>query len=379
MQARPEARPTSGPRVLRKAPFPARWKRRTDSARPTSCNNLRVISVVVPIHNEEEVFPVLLDRLRRAAEQWGDDWEAIFVDDGSTDRSLPLMMDAAREDAHVRVVKLSRNFGHQAAISAGLEQARGKVVAVMDGDLQDPPEELARFLAKWREGYEVVYGVRRGRKEGVLLRGAYAMFYRALHLVSDIDIPVDSGDFGVMDRKVVDALRFQFPEQIRFVRGLRAYAGFRQIGLEYERQQRAAGTASYTFGSLFKLAIDGFLGFSMVPLRLASILGFFIAIPSFILGAYLLLNRATGLILFGYPKKTMPGVATLGVGLFFLSGLILIILGIMGEYLGRIYLEVKRRPLYIVDYVFASRNESNAITSSATPAMTAPTTSDAGR
>jgi glycosyltransferase involved in cell wall biosynthesis len=338
-----------------------------------------VISVVVPIHNEEEVFPALLDRLCRAAEHWEDDWEAIFVDDGSTDRSLLLMMNAARDDARVRVVKLSRNFGHQAAISAGLEQARGNVVAVMDGDLQDPPEELARFLAKWREGYEVVYGVRRGRKEGLFLRGAYAMFYRALHLVSDIDIPVDSGDFGVMDRKVVDALRFQFPEQIRFVRGLRAYAGFRQIGLEYERQQRAAGTASYTFASLFKLAIDGFLGFSMVPLRLASILGFFIAIPSFLLGAYLLVNRATGLILFGYPKKTMPGVATLGVGLFFLSGLILIILGIMGEYLGRIYLEVKRRPLYIVDYVFAARSESNAIASSATPAMTAPTTSDAGR
>ena len=319
-----------------------------------------MISVVIPVHNEEEVFPLLLERIRGAAAAWGDDYELLFVDDGSSDSSLALMMNAAREDARIRVVKLSRNFGHQAAISAGLQQARGDVVAVMDGDLQDPPEELARFLAKWREGFEVVYGIRRGRKEGFILRGAYAMFYRALRLVSDIEIPLDSGDFGVMDRKVVDALKFQFPEQIRFVRGLRAYAGFRQIGIEYERHQRAAGTPSYNFKSLFRLAVDGFLGFSMVPLRLASILGFFIAIPSFVLGAYLLINRATGLILFGYPKKTMPGVATLGVGLFFLSGLILIILGIMGEYLGRIYLEVKRRPLYIVDYVFAPRSDSDA-------------------
>ncbi|HVG22999.1 MAG TPA: glycosyltransferase family 2 protein [Thermoanaerobaculia bacterium] len=335
-----------------------------------------MISVVIPVHNEEEVFPQLLQRLRAAAAGWGDDYELVLVDDGSTDRSLALMMDAARDDARVRIVKLSRNFGHQAAISAGLEQARGGVVAIMDGDLQDPPEELTRFLAKWKEGYEVVYGVRTGRKEGPLLRGAYAMFYRALHLVSDIDIPVDSGDFGIMDRKVVDALRFQFPEQIRFVRGLRAYAGFRQIGLPYERHVRAAGKSSYNVSKLFKLAIDGFLGFSMVPLRLASILGFFIAIPSFILGAYLLVNRATGLILFGYPKKTMPGVATLGVGLFFLSGLILIILGIMGEYLGRIYLEVKRRPLYIVDYVFAA---SQARTISDNAAIASPATSDVGR
>ncbi|HVE71256.1 MAG TPA: glycosyltransferase family 2 protein [Thermoanaerobaculia bacterium] len=335
-----------------------------------------MISVVIPVHNEQEVFPLLLQRLRAAAATWNEDYEFVFVDDGSTDRTLALMMDAARDDTRVRIVKLSRNFGHQAAISAGLEQARGRVVAVMDGDLQDPPEQLARFLAKWREGYEVVYGIRRGRKEGLLLRGAYAMFYRALHVVSDIDIPVDSGDFGIMDRKVVDALRFQFPEQIRFVRGLRAYAGFRQIGLEYERHQRAGGQPSYNVSRLLKLAVDGFLGFSMVPLRLASILGFFIAIPSFILGAYLLVNRATGLILFGYPKTTMPGVATLGVGLFFLSGLILIILGIMGEYLGRIYLEVKRRPLYIVDYVFATTTTS---TTSDSAAMIDPTTSDVGR
>ena len=340
-----------------------------------------MISVVIPVHNEEEVFPMLLERLRSAALTWDDEYELILVDDGSKDSSLSLMMAAAREDSRVRVVKLSRNFGHQAAITAGLQQSRGDAVAVLDGDLQDPPEELARFLQKWREGYEVVYGIRQGRKEGIVLRAAYALFYRMLHVVSDIEIPLDSGDFGVMDRKVVDALQFQFPEQIRFVRGLRAYAGFKQIGIPYERHQRAAGTASYNVRSLLRLALDGFLGFSMVPLRLASLLGFVIAFPSFLLGAYLLVNRATGLILFGYPKKTMPGVATLAVGLFFLSGLILIILGIMGEYLGRIYLEVKRRPLYIVDYVFTSRSQSDtpAITRSAAAASDNPVTSDAGR
>jgi polyisoprenyl-phosphate glycosyltransferase len=313
-----------------------------------------MISIVVPIHNEIEVLPALLQRLRAAASAWPEGYELLFVDDGSRDGSLELLMREARLDPHMRIVKLSRNFGHQAAISAGLQHARGAAVAILDGDLQDPPEELARFLDHWRAGFEVVYGIRRGRKENLLLRAAYALFYRALHLISDIDIPRDSGDFGVMDRKVVDALIDRFPEQIRFVRGLRAYAGFRQLGVEYERHVRAGGTPSYTLKNLLTLAVDGLFGFSMAPLRLASYVGFGIAVPSFILGIYFILNRAFGLILFGYPKTTMPGVATLAVGLFFLSGLILIMLGVMGEYLGRIYIEVKRRPMYLVDYVFTS-------------------------
>lgn len=313
-----------------------------------------MISVVIPIHNEEPVIAELLSRTLAAAATWGEELELLFVDDGSRDGSLELLMNAARTDSRVRVVKLSRNFGHQAAISAGILQARGAAVIVMDGDLQDPPEELHKFIAKWREGYEVVYGIRQQRKESLPMRIAYATFYRALHTISDIEIPLDSGDFCLMDRKVVDALNFALPEQVRFIRGLRAYVGFRQIGIDYERHERFAGTPSYTFRSLMKLAVDGLFSFSMVPLRIASYIGFLIAIPSFLTGIYFIIIRTFGLYVLGHTPEETPGLATLAVGLFFLSGLILIILGIMGEYLGRIYIEVKRRPLFVVDYVYSA-------------------------
>jgi polyisoprenyl-phosphate glycosyltransferase len=317
-----------------------------------------VISVVIPIHNEQPVIPQLLQRTIAAGETWDDDFEIVLVDDGSRDESLSLLMDAARRDPRVRIVKLSRNFGHQAAISAGIQNARGAAVIVMDGDLQDPPEELHKFIAKWREGFEVVYGIRQQRKESLPMRIAYAAFYRALHLISEIHIPLDSGDFCLMDRKVVDALNLALPEQVRFIRGLRAYVGFRQIGVAYERHERFAGTPSYTFKSLMRLAIDGLFSFSMVPLRLASYLGFLIAIPSFLMGIYFIVIRTFGLHVFGHTPEETPGLATLAVGLFFLCGLILIILGIIGEYLGRIYIEVKRRPLYVIDYVYSDQKTS---------------------
>ena len=339
-----------------------------------------MISVVIPIHNEAAVIPLLLERTHAAARTWNEDYELVLVDDGSTDGSLALLMDAARNDANVRVVKLSRNFGHQAAISAGIQQARGNAVAIMDGDLQDPPEELARFIEKWREGYEVVYGIRRQRKEGLMMRAAYATFYRALNSIRDIDIPLDAGDFCVMDRKVVDALTYAFPEQVRFIRGLRAYVGFRQIGIAYNRHERAGGTPSYTFKSLMKLAVDGLFSFSMLPLRMASYLGFFIAIPSFLVGIFFVVHRLFGFRFLGHTAAETPGLATLAVGLFFLSGLMLIILGIIGEYLGRIYIEVKRRPLFVVDYVF-NRNQSEvaAMTKSDASATQPPMMSEAGR
>lgn len=311
-----------------------------------------MISVVIPICNEEETLPHLDDRLRRAARLWEEDYEVVFVDDGSTDRSLELMMGFAGHDPAIRVVKLSRNFGHQAAISAGIHAAVGDAVVVMDGDLQDPPEEISRFLEKWREGYEVVHAVRTERKEGLLKRAAYAIFYRLLYFFSDIDMPLDAGDFCVMDRKVVDVMKNQMPEQIRFVRGLRAYAGFKQIGVRYPRSERAAGRTKYTFGRLTALAVDGLFGFSMMPLRMASYLGVLVAIPSFLVGIYFILHRVVGFPVFGHFASESPGLATLAVGLFFLCGLILIMLGVVGEYIGRIYLEVKRRPFYIVDTVF---------------------------
>ena len=315
-----------------------------------------MISLVIPIYNEEETLPLLRDRLVGAAPSWQEDWEVILVDDGSSDRSPELMAGLAAADGRIRVIKLSRNFGHQAAITAGIRHAEGDAVIVLDGDLQDPPEELHRFLAKWREGYDVVYAVRRQRKEGLLKRFAYATFYRVLAWMADIQIPLDSGDFCLMDRKVVDAMVHELPENVRFVRGLRAYVGFRQVGVEYERQARAAGEAKYGLRGLMKLAVSGLVGFSFLPLRLATYLGFVVAIPSFLLGIFFVVHRVFGFAVFGRYATETPGLASLAVGMFFLSGVMLIIMGILGEYIGLIYLEVKRRPSYIVEREISQRH-----------------------
>jgi dolichol-phosphate mannosyltransferase len=309
-----------------------------------------MLSIVIPVHDEEPVLPLLFERLKVCADSWEEDCEVLLVDDGSRDRSLRLMLDEARRNTHLKVIKLSRNFGHQAAVSAGIGQARGDAVVVMDADLQDPPEVIQQFLERWREGSKVVYGVRTHRKEGRLKRAAYSTFYRALHRISDINIPRDSGDFCLMDRAVVDALN-AMPEQVRFVRGLRAYAGFRQEAVRYERAARAAGQESYNLPRLLKLAADGLFGFSMLPLRLASYIGFVIAVPSLLAVVFFVVQRLLGFTVFGRDATKVPGIATLAIGLFFIGGLILIMLGIIGEYLGRIYLEVKRRPSYIVEAV----------------------------
>lgn len=315
-----------------------------------------MISIVIPIYNEEENLDNLYTRLTAAAPSWKEDYEIVLVDDGSRDKSLTMMRVMAAKDSHVKVVKLSRNFGHQPAISAGIKVAKGDAIIIMDGDLQDPPEELYRFLDKWREGYEVVYAVRTKRKEGFFKKLAYSSFYRLLAWVSDIEIPLDSGDFCVMDRKVVNVLVEEMPEQIRFVRGMRAYAGFKQIGVTYERAERAAGEVKYTFKKLMKLALDGLFGFSSFPLRLATYMGFFISIPSFLIGIFFILHRIIGFKVFGHSPEETPGTATLAVGMYFLSGVILIILGILGEYIGRIYIEVKRRPFFVIDEVIEKKN-----------------------
>ncbi len=317
-----------------------------------------MISVVIPIFNEEENLPHLYKRLKNAAPSWKEDYEIVLVDDGSRDGSLEIMTRFALEDSRVRVVKLSRNFGHQPAISAGIQSARGACVVIMDGDLQDPPEELYRFLEKWREGYEVVYAIRTKRKEGFFKRLAYSLFYRLLAWISDIEIPLDSGDFCVMDRKVVNTIVREMPEQVRFVRGLRAYAGFRQIGIRYERAERAAGEVKYTFKKLLELALDGLFGFSNFPLRMATYLGFLIAIPSFLVGFFFIIHRIVGFKIFGHSPAETPGTATLAVGMYFLSGVILIILGILGEYIGRIYIEVKRRPFFVIDEIIEKKDKA---------------------
>lgn len=314
-----------------------------------------MISIVIPLLNEEENIDALYTRLTAASKTWGDDYEILFVDDGSFDNTLPMLVALTKSDPHIRAIELSRNFGHQAAISAGIRHASGDAVVVMDGDLQDPPEELSQFLDKWREGYHVVYAIRTKRKEHFFKRVAYKSFYRLLNLISNIDIPLDSGDFCVMDRKVVNVLNREMLEHARFVRGLRAYAGFKQVGVEYKRDRRAAGEVKYTFRKLIKLAIDGLLDFSTFPLRLATYLGLFIAIPSFLAGIFFIFHRIFDFKVLGYSPTDTPGIASLAVGVFFLSGLILVMLGVIGEYIGRIYFEVKKRPFYIINEIHTSQ------------------------
>lgn len=314
-----------------------------------------MISIVIPIYNEEENLQNLYTRLTNAAPTWKEDYEIVLIDDGSRDSSLTMMRVMAEKDSHVRIIKLSRNFGHQPAISAGIQEAKGDAIIIMDGDLQDPPEELYRFLDKWREGYEVVYAVRTKRKEGFFKKLAYSSFYRLMAAISDIEIPLDSGDFCVMDRKVVNVLVHDMPEQIRFIRGMRAYAGFKQIGVTYERAERAAGEVKYTLKKLIQLALDGLFGFSSFPLRLSTYLGISIAIPSLIIGVFFLVHRLFGFKVFGHTPEETPGLASLAVGMFFLGGVMLTMLGIIGEYISRIYIEVKKRPFFVIDEIIEKK------------------------
>ena len=239
-----------------------------------------MVSIVIPIYNEKENLKNLHCQLCSAKQSWNENAEIIFINDGSTDESLEIMTNIADEDQSVKIINLSRNFGHQAAISAGVARANGDAVIIMDGDLQDPPEEIQHFINKWRH----VYAIRKNRKENIFKRFIYTIFYRFLQLISDINIPLDSGDFCLMDKRVVKVINQEMPETIRFVRGLRAFAGFKQIGLEYERKQRAAGKTKYTFIKLIKLALDGIFGFSIFPLKIAIYFGLLIAIPSFVMG-----------------------------------------------------------------------------------------------
>jgi dolichol-phosphate mannosyltransferase len=311
-----------------------------------------MISIVIPLFNEQENVNQLYTRLTNASGSWNESYEILFVDDGSYDETYEMLTKIADRDKTVHIIKLSRNFGHQAAISAGIKKAKGNAVIIMDGDLQDPPEELSTFLNKWREGFHVVYAIRKKRKEHFFKKMAYKIFYRILNFISDINIPLDSGDFCVMDRKVVNVLNNEMLEYSRFVRGLRAYAGFKQIGVEYERHSRAAGEVKYTFSKLLKLALDGLLDFSTFPLKLATYLGFLIAFPSFLVGLFFIIHRIFDFKVLGYSPSDTPGLASLAVGVFFLGGLILIILGLIGEYIGRLYFEVKRRPFYIIEEIY---------------------------
>jgi dolichol-phosphate mannosyltransferase len=298
------------------------------------------LSVVIPVFNEADNLGNLYARLTNVLAQIGSPYEIVFVDDGSRDESLAILRAQVADDAHVVVVELARNFGHQVAISAGLDHARGDGVIVMDADLQDPPEVLPQFVAKWREGHDVVYAIRTRRKEGWLKRSAYAAFYRLLKRVANIDIPLDAGDFCIMDRRVVELLT-GMPERNRFVRGIRSWVGLDQVGLAYERHARHAGQPKFTLTRLVYLALDGLVSFSYLPLRVITMLGFGVSLLSIILALFYAVKKLTvGL--------NPPGFATIIVAIFFLAGMQLITIGVIGEYIGRIFEEVKRRPLYVV-------------------------------
>jgi len=310
---------------------------------PTLGSDAPDLSVVVPVYNEAENLPLLYERLCRALEGTGSSFEIVLVDDGSRDDSPSWMHACATDDPRVVVVELARNFGHQVAISAGLDHSRGRGVIVMDAALQDPPEALPHFIDKWREGYDVVYATRQKRKEHWLKRMAYAGFYRLLQRVANVEIPLDAGDFCIMDRRVVELLN-GMPERNRFVRGFRSWVGFRQVSLPYEREDRHAGESKYTFARLIYLALDGLVSFSYVPLRVITVLGFGASIFSLVLATFYLIKKLTvGL--------NPPGFATLVVAVFFLAGIQLVTIGVIGEYVGRIFEEVKRRPLYVVNAV----------------------------
>jgi len=298
------------------------------------------VSVVVPLYNEQENVGELHRRLDLTLREMGVNYEIVLVNDGSSDRTYELLDALHSEEPQVVVLHLSRNFGHQAAVSAGIDAAVGEAVVVMDGDLQDPPEAIPQFVGLWREGHDVVYAIRRKRKEGWLKRLGYFAFYRTLGAISDLEIPLDSGDFCLMSRRVVRAL-VDLPERKRFVRGLRTFVGFRQVGLAYERAAREAGRPKYTLSKLIGLAIDGLVSFSSYPLRLVTYLG--------LLTAILAVGLMVWVVVDAFSHQTAPrGWASTIVIVLFIGSIQLICLGIIGEYIRLIFWETKQRPTYIV-------------------------------
>lgn len=306
------------------------------------------LSVAIPVHNEESVLPELLLRLRKVLEGLSaGPHEIVFVDDGSTDGTFAMLSEAAHEDSRIIAISLSRNFGHQAAISAALDHASGDAVVIMDGDLQDIPEVIPQFLEKFVEGFDVVYAQRVRRKEPLLLRICYFVFYRMMARLSDIRLPLDSGDFGLMSRRVVDQVR-RMPEHHRYLRGMRSWVGFRQIGIPVERAERHSGKSKYSLMRLMKLAADGIFAFSIVPIRAAALLGAFVMFLSLIYVCFALYAKL-------FLHESPQGFTALLVAVTFLSGIVLFFLGIIGEYVGRIYEETKARPQYVIGQIVGKR------------------------
>ncbi|OQY47463.1 MAG: glycosyltransferase [Anaerolineaceae bacterium 4572_78] len=299
-------------------------------------------SVIAPVYNEEETLPEFYRQIKETMDSTNESWEIILINDGSRDRSWEIMQELRKNDPRVKILSFAKNFGHQPAVTAGLDFTMGNAVVMIDSDLQDPPSVILDMIVKWKEGYDLVYGVRSERKGETWFKEVTAkLFYRIIFHITDVNIPLDTGDFRLMDRKVVDVLQ-SMRERHRFIRGMTVWIGFKQAGVEYVREERFAGTTKYPFKKMFKFALDAITSFSYVPLQIATYFGFSIAGLS-----------AIGTLFVVYARLFMinhefTGQATTLVAVLFLGGIQLITLGIMGEYLGRIYDEVKGRPLYVV-------------------------------
>ena len=311
------------------------------------------ISVVIPLHNEQLVLPELLRRVAGVLDTMpGRPHEMIFVDDGSSDRTLEILEEATKTDPRIFVLVLSRNFGHQAALTAALDSVSGDVTIILDGDLQDPPEAIPALVAKFNEGYDVVYAQRRQRKEPLWLKLAFFLFYRLMSSMAETNLPLDAGDFGLMSHRVVSLLR-RMPEHHRYLRGMRGWVGFRQVGIPIERSERYAGESKYGILKYLKLASDAIFSFSIIPIRAAALTGFCGLFISLLFAFYSVIAK----IVFHQSPK---GFTALLLVVTFLSGVLLLFLGIIGEYIGRIYEEVKSRPVYVLERTIGNAGSSRA-------------------
>jgi glycosyltransferase involved in cell wall biosynthesis len=305
---------------------------------------VKLLSVVVPIYFEESLLDEFYSRLKHVLDGLRPtlDHEIVFVNDGSTDRSLEMLLSFAESDPSVRVIDLSRNFGHQIAITAGIDAAVGHAVVVIDGDLQDPPEVIAQMVEMWRDGHHVVYGTRARREgESILKLATAKAFYRVLNLLSDTRLPLDTGDFRLMDRVVVDALK-EMREETRYIRGMVVWVGFRQIALPYRRDARYAGATKYTLRKVIRLAVHGITSFSSKPLLLSAQFGSVVTFASFLYAAWLVFEKVMR------PETSIAGWTSVLVAILFMGGVQLMSIGVLGAYLGRVFAETKRRPLYVV-------------------------------
>ena len=297
------------------------------------------VSVVIPIFNEEQNIDILYNRLTKVLEKYNQ-YEIIFTNDGSSDSSEKLLNKLCKKNPNIKLINLSRNFGHQQAIKAGLNYSNGDVTLIMDGDLQDPPEIIPNLIDKWIDGYEIVYAVRKNRKENIIKRLCYFLFYRILNKISEVNIPIDSGDFSAIDKSVLNIIK-SFDERNIFLRGIRSWVGFKQIGVEYERSARNAGFPKLTLKKLIKLSYDGFISFSYQPLKIATKLGLLTTLISFASIIYIMFLNI-------FKNVEVQGWSSTVIIMLFLGGIQLLVIGTLGEYIARIHEEVKKRPIYVI-------------------------------